>query len=222
MSTVFETLSDRFYTAFFESDPEKRRDAIEAWIKAATPIVQSAVENELRSYLEYVLEQIWTVEGWQSRAKKFCGTTQDLSQRRPRIIPFMDGYQLRLDLCMSHPWGNRRGEKVQVVGPVSSEAHAEALRIAKQTLSQIDPKEASKLVKQRAEAEAAAKSSPQSQSAGSAGEDDDYNDADGARSPNDGRSDSMNPNNDAYQASMDNRSDQMNPNNDAYWSSRGR
>lgn len=50
-------------------------------------------------------------------------------------------------------------------------------------------------------------------------EDDDY--IEEGRSPNDDRSDSMNPNNDAYQASMDNRSDQMNPNNDAYWSSRG-
>jgi len=40
------------------------------------------------------------------------------------------------------------------------------------------------------------------------------------RTPNDDRSDSLNPNNDAYQASMDNRSDQMNPNNDAYQSSR--
>ena len=51
-------------------------------------------------------------------------------------------------------------------------------------------------------------------------EDDDYDK--GGRSPNDDRSDSMNPNNDSYQASMDNRSDQMNPNNDAYRSSRGR
>jgi hypothetical protein len=50
--------------------------------------------------------------------------------------------------------------------------------------------------------------------------DDDYDD--GGRSSNDDSSDSMNPNNDDYQASMDNRSDQMNPNNDAYWSSRGR
>jgi hypothetical protein len=50
--------------------------------------------------------------------------------------------------------------------------------------------------------------------------DDDY-DAMGSSS-NDDRSDSMNPNNDDYQASIDNHSDQMNPNNDAYWSSRGR
>ena len=36
------------------------------------------------------------------------------------------------------------------------------------------------------------------------------------KSPNDDRSDSMNPNNDAYHDSMDNHSDQLNPNNDAY------
>lgn len=222
MPTVFETLTDGFYIAFFESDSEKRRAAIEAWIKDATPIVQSAVENELRSYLEYILEQTWTAEGWQSRAKKFSGTTQDFSQRRPRIIPFMDGYQLRLDLCLSHPWDNRRGEKVQVIGSVSSEAHAEALRIAKQTLSQIDATEVTKTAKQLADTEGATKSSYQSHHAGNADEDDDYSDADSGHSPNDDRSDSMNPNNDAYQASMDNRSDQMNPNYDAYWSSRGR
>ena len=50
--------------------------------------------------------------------------------------------------------------------------------------------------------------------------DDDYDK--GRRSPNDDRSDSMNPNNDSYHAAMDNYSNQMNPNNDAYWSSRGR
>ena len=60
---------------------------------------------------------------------------------------------------------------------------------------------------------------PQSKQSRVEDEDDDYEE--GGRSPNDDRSDSMNPNNDDYQASMDNRSDQMNPNNDAYWSSRG-
>ena len=34
--------------------------------------------------------------------------------------------------------------------------------------------------------------------------------------PNDDRSDSMNPNNDAYDDAMDNHSNQLNPNNDAY------
>lgn len=40
------------------------------------------------------------------------------------------------------------------------------------------------------------------------------------RSPNDDRSDSLNPNNPAYQASLDNKADQLNPNNSTYYSSR--
>ena len=39
--------------------------------------------------------------------------------------------------------------------------------------------------------------------------------------PNDQRSNSMNPNNPAFQAANDNRSNQMNPNNATYRSSRG-
>jgi len=37
-----------------------------------------------------------------------------------------------------------------------------------------------------------------------------------SRTPNDDRSDSMNPNNDAYDASMDNHANQLNPNSEAY------
>lgn len=36
------------------------------------------------------------------------------------------------------------------------------------------------------------------------------------RTPNDDRSDSMNPNNDAYHHAQDNHSDQLNPNNERY------
>jgi hypothetical protein len=36
------------------------------------------------------------------------------------------------------------------------------------------------------------------------------------RTANDDRSDSMNPNNEAYDDSMDNHSNQLNPNNEAY------
>jgi hypothetical protein len=43
-----------------------------------------------------------------------------------------------------------------------------------------------------------------------------YKELDMSRTPNDDRSDSMNPNNDAYEHSQDNRSDQLNPNNDEY------
>jgi hypothetical protein len=222
MPAVFDAITDKFFIAFFESDPEIRRAAIEAWIKDATPVIQSAVENELRSYLDYVLEQTWTPEGWQSRAKKFSGTTQDSSQRRPRTIPFMDGYRLRLDLSITHPWSTRRGEKVQIIDPLSAEAHAETLKIAHRILSQIDNNEAIEKAKQLRNTDETGEHLRQNSSSGNSDDDDDYNDTDEGRSPNDDRSDSMNPNSDAYQASMDNRSDQMNPNNDAYWSSRGR
>ena len=43
-----------------------------------------------------------------------------------------------------------------------------------------------------------------------------------SRSPNDQRSDVLNPNNSAYHAATDNRSNQLNPNNPAYYSSRGK
>lgn len=46
--------------------------------------------------------------------------------------------------------------------------------------------------------------------------------AEDERTPNDDRSDSMNPNNPAYQAAQDNRSRQMNPNNSAHRNSRGK
>jgi len=42
-----------------------------------------------------------------------------------------------------------------------------------------------------------------------------------SRTPNDDRSDSKNPNNPAYQASVDNRADQLNPEHKAHHSSRG-
>ena len=43
---------------------------------------------------------------------------------------------------------------------------------------------------------------------------------DDERSPNDQRSDVLNPNNDDYKEDNDNRSNQMNPNNSSYHSSR--
>ncbi len=42
-----------------------------------------------------------------------------------------------------------------------------------------------------------------------------------ARTPNDDRSDALNPNSSQYHANADNRANQLNPNNDSYWSSRG-
>jgi hypothetical protein len=43
----------------------------------------------------------------------------------------------------------------------------------------------------------------------------------GNRTPNDDISDSKNPNNPAYEASVDNRADQLNSDHEAYHASRG-
>jgi len=96
MATVFESISDGFYTAFFEPDPEIRRNKIETWIVESAPIIQSAVENDLGAYLEEILVDTWTEKGWKSRVEKFLGQTQGLGRRNP--LPFIDTYRLHLDV----------------------------------------------------------------------------------------------------------------------------
>ena len=86
MTTVFESISDGFYTAFFEPDSEKRKGDIEAWIKESVPIIQSAVERELRELFENILVDTWTQEAWKMRAQKFSASS------------FMDTYQLDLEI----------------------------------------------------------------------------------------------------------------------------
>ena len=80
MPTVFEILSDGFYTAFFQPDPEKRKEGIETWLKESTPVIQSAVERELRECFEDILKDTWTPEGWKTRVQKFSNSS------------FMDNY----------------------------------------------------------------------------------------------------------------------------------
>ena len=207
MPTVFDSISDGFYTAFFEPDPEKRKEAIEAWIKESTPVIQSAVENDLRSYLEEILEATWTEKGWEARAKKFFGTTSSLV-RKSDPPSFIDAYKLYLDIKLRR---HESRDKDVIIGTLTPEVRKktnDAIEATKRATSKIEPP---------------SPEDDQSNSMNSNDDEDGYDDCDdGARSPNDDRSESMNPNNDSYQASMDNRSDQMNPNNSAYWSSRGR
>ncbi|MFC1952599.1 hypothetical protein ACFLWR_00515 [Chloroflexota bacterium] len=205
MTTVFESISDGFYTAFFKPDPEERREAIDTWIKESTPIIQSAVENDLRSYLEALLAGTWEEKGWKARAEKFYGRKVPMGKRDE--LPFIDAYKLSLNLAIL----KISPSKDIVVNPMISEVREktnEAIEVAKTAIAKLEPPPPKEEKYQ------------DKQSRVENDDDDDYED--GGHSPNDDRSDSMNPNNDDYQASMDNRSDQMNPNNDAYWSSRGR
>ncbi len=206
MPTVFESISDGFYTAFFEPDAEKRRNKIKAWIKESTPIIQSAVENDLKTYLDKLLEGTWEEKGWEARAKKFYGPYHaPIRKKDTPDTTFIDEYKLSLDLTI------RRisPSKDMIVNPLTPEVRVktnEAIEFTKKVLPELK-------TAQSLEVKTAS-------SVRTTNDDDEYEDE--GRSPNDDRSDSMNPNNDSYQASMDNRSDQMNPNNDAYWSSKGR
>ena len=81
MPTLFESISDGFYTAFFQPDPDKRKEAIESWIGESTPAIQSAVEDDLRAYTDQILEDTWTPKGWKSRAQKFYGLSTGLGRK---------------------------------------------------------------------------------------------------------------------------------------------
>ena len=47
MPTVFENLSERFYTSYFEADTEKRREAIEDWITSSVSVIQAEIEADI-------------------------------------------------------------------------------------------------------------------------------------------------------------------------------
>ena len=168
MTTVLGKEGDNLYTAFYEPDANKRKKALDKWVKKTIPAVQKAVAEELKSLVEFITQDRWTDEGWKLGEAKLR-----------RIQP---DYPLVMDIKLRLLTGRYKGEL-----PASAFKKQEK---------------------------------PQNRQSKVADEDDYYDE--GGRTPNDDRSDSMNPNNDAYQASMDNRSDQMNPNNPAYGSSRGR
>ena len=106
MTILFEKVTDGFYAAFFEPDPEKRKEKIETWIKQSTPVMQSAVENELRAYFEEVLKDTWTEKGWMTRVQKFINPS------------FMDGRKLSLNISI-----RQRDSKdiYEIVGPLTQE-----------------------------------------------------------------------------------------------------
>ncbi|MFC1949452.1 hypothetical protein ACFLW0_04710 [Chloroflexota bacterium] len=193
MTTVLGKEGDNFYTAFYEPDHKKRKKALEKWVKKTTPAVQKAVAKELQSVVDFVMEGRWTDEGWKRGEEKLR-----------RIQP---DYHLVMDIKLRSLSGRER-KSYNGELPPSAYQKEEKTRNKRDQVNELIPSAFKKEEK------------TQGQQNKVEDEDDDYED--GGRSPNDDRSDSMNPNNDAYQASMDNRSDQMNPNNDAYWSSRGR
>lgn len=180
MTTVMGNIGNDFYSAFYEPDAAKRREALQAWVKSTTPKIQAAVEDELMAFIEWACEGRWTEDGWKRGEEKLRRIQND--------YPLVMDIRLR-KLNHREKYIGQLPDRIEYQPPPPTGTPTREAR-TKPATTHDD------------------------------GRDDDYDD--GGRSPNDDRSDSMNPNNDAYQAAMDNQSNQMNPNNDAYWSSRGR
>ena len=70
MVTVLGKEGDNFYTAFYEPDHKKRKKALDKWVKKTTPAVQKAVTEELKSLVDFVMENRWTDEGWKAGEEK--------------------------------------------------------------------------------------------------------------------------------------------------------
>lgn len=70
MATVMGNIGNDFYSAFHEPDAARRRDALQAWVKSATPGIQAAVESELTAFVEWVCEGRWTEDGWKRGEEK--------------------------------------------------------------------------------------------------------------------------------------------------------
>jgi len=51
-------------TWLFLPDSAKRRAALDAWIKSTTPVIQTAVTQELQDLVDFITENRWTEEVW--------------------------------------------------------------------------------------------------------------------------------------------------------------
>ncbi|PKB82199.1 MAG: hypothetical protein BZY88_04875 [SAR202 cluster bacterium Io17-Chloro-G9] len=198
MATIFETLGQQLYIAFFEPDEDRRRAAIAAWQDHAGPVIQETVNAELACYIEWVLDSRMTQEEWQSKGvNKFHHL-------------LLGDYQLVMDISLRPV---RSNERTVVSGTASPAMREHAIVAAAHALAEIDAKTARST------------GPPLDEPSGTA--DPAHTGVMGLKSAsphsaNDDRSNSLNPNNAANQASSNNRSNQMNPNNPAYRSSRGR
>lgn len=63
MATVFGNVEKDFYTAFFIPDPIKRRAALNTWVRSATPVIQAAVNGELKAFIESTTRDRWSEDG---------------------------------------------------------------------------------------------------------------------------------------------------------------
>jgi DNA-nicking Smr family endonuclease len=138
MPTVFESISDGFYTAFLEPDPDKRKEKIETWIKDSTSVIQSAVENDLRAYIDDLLADTWTEKGWINRARKYYSQIRKPgSKSAADVIPSMDAYKLHLDLKIL--LGSSKDMIIDDLIPEVRKKTNDAIEKAKTEIAKLDP-----------------------------------------------------------------------------------
>jgi|GEM_PF-920739 len=180
------------YDALCEPDADKRSTAIETWINRASEKIAPYIREELAAYIAWIMKGRETEEGWKRGERKWRSI-------QPQ-------YHLVMDIKL-RTVGLKEQSQLNIVDPLEA------------IVPGPDRNTRNTLLKESTVREMARQKTAGSE--GKSWDDGDY-DGESDRSPNDDRSDSMNPNNDTYQAAMDNHANQMNPNNDAYWSSRGR
>lgn len=89
MAVVFGEAERDFYSALFMPDTKKRQRALSNWIISTTPIIQAKVVEELKMFIETVMENGWTVD-WLKREERLrriqndYHLVMDISLRRIR------------------------------------------------------------------------------------------------------------------------------------------
>ena len=105
MGIVFNKESNELYSAFFISDPGKRKAALDKWVQEAAPVIQTGIIEELQSIIDAITINRWTEDGWRTGAKKL------------RKLQYT--YQIALDIKLRPFTSNDkfRGEKHNPVIP---------------------------------------------------------------------------------------------------------
>jgi Mismatch repair ATPase (MutS family) len=73
MAYVFGDQERQLYSALLEPDGAKRRASLDACLKLATPVIQAAVKDELKTYIHTITENMLTEQTWKQMEKKFRG-----------------------------------------------------------------------------------------------------------------------------------------------------
>jgi DNA-nicking Smr family endonuclease len=70
MATVFDNAETNFYNAFFIADTQQRRSALNAWISQTSPAIERAVREELKTFIETMMKDTTTKDGWRRKEEK--------------------------------------------------------------------------------------------------------------------------------------------------------